>query len=306
MMNLNETDITKRLLISNALFNDIHLVTQKFDILPDDKMHYGASIAYQDIQELRDDFLGDLMDTIIDWIYGSEKYKSLKEKETQNGKTDAAAHAYVQRKALQKFRKGSEDKLLVQGQFGELLLFHFIQKCMKAIPLLRKMKITTSSQHERFGADAIHYKIENEKNIIVLGEAKTYSSKYKFNVAFEDALNSILNTYKTHRDELNLYVHEDFLDKDMDMIAEAYLDKTLQNVEIHLVSIIVYDETKKVKLTDENDIRKQIEQIIKERYQEFDNSKIPIKDNPILRRITYIIFPIWKLDELIREFQQQI
>ena len=132
----------------------------------------------------------------------------------------------MQRKALQKFRKGSEDKLLVQGQFGELLLFHFIQKCMKAIPLLRKMKITTSSQHERFGADAIHYKIENEKNIIVLGEAKTYSSKYKFNVAFEDALNSILNTYKTHRDELNLYVHEDFLDKDMDMIAEAYLDKT--------------------------------------------------------------------------------
>ena len=50
-MNLNETDITKRLLISNALFNDIHLVTQKFDILPDDKMHYGASIAYQDIQK---------------------------------------------------------------------------------------------------------------------------------------------------------------------------------------------------------------------------------------------------------------
>jgi len=177
---------------------------------------------------------------------------------------------------------------------------------MKAIPLLRKMKITTSSQHERFGADAIHYKIENEKNIIVLGEAKTYSSKYKFNVAFEDALKSILNTYKTHRDELNLYVHEDFLDEDMDMIAEAYLDKTLQNVEIHLVSIIVYDETKKVKLTDENDIRKQIEQIIKKRYQEFDNSKIPIKDNPILRRITYIIFPIWKLDELISEFQQQI
>ena len=36
---------------------------------------------------------------------------------------------------------------------------------MKAVPLLRKMKITTSSQHERFGADAIHYKVENGKNI---------------------------------------------------------------------------------------------------------------------------------------------
>ena len=31
---------------------------------------------------------------------------------------------------------------------------------MKAVPLLRKMSITTSSGHESFGADAIHYKIE--------------------------------------------------------------------------------------------------------------------------------------------------
>ena len=37
------------------------------------------------------------------------------------------------------------DELLIQGQFGELLLFHFIQKFMQATPLLRKMKIATSS-----------------------------------------------------------------------------------------------------------------------------------------------------------------
>lgn len=34
------------------------------------------------------------------------------------------------------------------------------------------MKIATSSEHERFGADAIHYKIQDAKNIIILGEAK--------------------------------------------------------------------------------------------------------------------------------------
>ena len=86
----------------------------------------------------------------------------LKEKETKKGKSEATAHASVQRRARDKFRKGSGNTLLVQGQFGELLLFHFIQKCMKAVPLLRKM-ITTSSQHERFGADAIHYKLRTEK-----------------------------------------------------------------------------------------------------------------------------------------------
>ncbi len=48
--------------------------------------------------------------------------------------------------------------------------------------------------------DAIHYKNSGWKNIIILGEAKTYSSKYKFATAFSDALNSIINTYKEHRE----------------------------------------------------------------------------------------------------------
>mgnify|MGYP000373436557 FL=1 len=101
-------------------------------------------------------------------------------------------------------------------------------------------------------------------------------------------------------------MHEDFLDEEMNEIAEEYLDKRLQNVEIHLVSIIVYDETKKINLTNENDIRRQIEEIIEMRYRDFDNSKIPIKENIILKRMTYIVFPIWKLDELIKEFQEQL
>ena len=133
-----------------------------------------------------------------------------------------------------------------------------------------------------------------------------FSSKYKFNVAFEDAIDSILNTYKSHREELNLYVHEDFLDEEMNQVAEAYLDKSLENFEIHLISIIIYNETKKINLTDRNDIRNQIEKIIERRYRNFDNCKIPISEYPILKRMTYIIFPIWKLDELLQEFQKHL
>ena len=178
MKNLKEQDIKDRLLKNDTLFRDVHIIKQKFDILPEDKEHYGASIAFQDIQELREDFINDLLDTIVDWVYSSEKYKELRDKEIENGKTEATAFSTVRRKAEQKFRKGSDSSLLVQGQFGELLLFHFIQKCMEAVPLLRKMHITTSPQHERFGADAIHYKIEGNKNIIILGEAKTYFACY--------------------------------------------------------------------------------------------------------------------------------
>lgn len=303
MSALKEQDIKKRLLQNDALFNDVHIICQKFDILPNDKEHFGASIAYQDIQELRDDFIENLSDTIVDWVYSLEKYRQLKEKEMSKGKSESTAISTIRRKAKQKFRKGDESKLLSQGQFGELVLFHFIQKCMEAVPLLRKMSITTSPQHERFGADAIHYKVDGNKNIIILGEAKTYTSKYKFASAFDDAITSILNTYKCHRKELNLYVHEDFLDKEMDKIAEDYLENKLDNVEVHLVSIVIYNEVKKLQKSTEKEITKEIETIIEQRYQAFDNNKIPIDNNIILSRITYIVFPVWELEDLLKEFE---
>lgn len=307
MTALEEKDILKRIIQNDALFRDIQVINQKFEIIPSDKEHYGVYIDYQDIQELRKDFVKDLIDTIVDWVYSSEKFFELKNKAIRSGKSEAAANSAVIRKAKEKFRGNKNaEELLIQGQLGELLLFNFIQRFMKAVPLLRKMKITTSSKHERFGADAIHFKIEKDKNIIILGEAKTYTSDYSFNKAFEDAQQSILNTYRTHKDELSLYLHEDFLDKEMNEIAESYLNKTMQNIEIHLVSIVTYNELSKLKITDQADIRHQIEEIICNKYKGFDNKKIEVGKNPILKRITYIVFPVWELENLAREFQNYI
>lgn len=304
---MDEKDILKRLVQNDALFRKIHVITQTYDILPNDKEHIGAYIEYQDINELREDFLEELTDSIVDWIYSSEKFNELKQKAISKGKTEAAATQEVGRKAKQKFRANhNSDKLLIQGQLGELLLFHFIQRCMKAVPLLRKMNITTSSEHERFGADAIHYKVEKEKNILILGEAKTYTSAYKFTEAFSDALESIVNTYKKHRSELNLYVHEDFLDVEMNAVAEEYLNNTLDNVEIQLVSIITYNETTQLKIEKEEEIKSQIEEVIENRYKQYDKGKIDITNNPILKRITYIVFPVWDLKDLAERFQNMI
>lgn len=307
MLNLEEKDVLKRLIKNDSLFNMIGVVVKRYDILPNNKEHIGAYIEYQDIQELRDGFVEELSDTIVDWIYSSEKYKEIKDELVKNGKSEASASQYIGRKAKNKFRanKNSEN-ILIQGQMGELLLYHFIQKCMKAVPLLRKMNIATSPDHERFGADAIHFKIENGKNIIILGEAKTYTSKYKFNEAFSDAIDSILNTYNKHRSEVELYVHEDFLDDEMNKIAEKYLNNTLKPVEIQLVSIVTYNELSKINKIDEDTIRKDIEKIIEERYRNYDNNKIDISKNPILSRITYIVFPVWDLKELAEKFQKLI
>lgn len=285
----------------------IGVIVQQYDILPNNKEHIGAYIEYQDIQELRDGFVEELSDTIVDWIYSSEKYEEIKKKLVNSGKSEAAASQYIGRKAKNKFRanKNSEN-VLIQGQMGELLLYHFIQKCMKAVPLLRKMNIATSSDHERFGADAIHFKIENDKNIIILGEAKTYTSKYKFNEAFSDALDSILNTYNKHRSELGLYVHEDFLDDEMNVVAEKYLNNTLKSVEIQLVSIVTYNELSKIDKINETTIRNNIKKIIEDRYRNYDKNKIDMRKNPILSRITYIVFPVWNLKELAEKFQKLI
>lgn len=304
---MEEKDVLKRLIRNESLFKKICVVTQRYDILPRDKDHLGAYIEYQDIDELREDFLEELTDSIVDWVYSTEKFLELKEKAIQKGKTEAAASQEVGRKARQKFRANhNSDKLLVQGQFGELLLFHFIQYCMQAVPLLRKMSITTSPKHERFGADAIHYKKDGEKHIIIFGEAKTYTSKYKFNEAFEDALDSILDTYANRRKELSLYVHEDFLDDELNQIAEAYLDNNLKPVEIHLVSIVTYNEVQSLSKTNEESIKIQIEKIIEEKYRDFDKSKIDLESNPILNRITYIVFPVWDLKDLAEKFQRLI
>lgn len=243
----------------------------------------------------------------MDWIYSAPKYEKLKKKSMEKGKSDAAASQEIGRKARNKFRANhNDDDLLIQGQMGELLLYHFVQHCMHAIPILRKMPIMTSNDHERFGADAIHYKIENGKHIMILGEAKTYTSKYKFNEAFKDALDSILNTYNQYRKELKTYVHEDFLDDEMNKVAEDVINNKLNPLEVHLVSIITYDETKKVNKTNQSEIQGQIERIIEERYKNFDNSKINTDEYSILNRITYIVFPVWDLRELAERFQKML
>ena len=91
MMSLEEKDILKRLVKNDALFRKIHVITQRYDILPNNKDHMGAFIEYQDINELRDDFVEELSDTIVDWIYSSEKFTELKNKLIKNGKSESAA-----------------------------------------------------------------------------------------------------------------------------------------------------------------------------------------------------------------------
>ena len=304
---ITKDQLKKKLIKNDDLFNKISVFQADFDIVPKNKKHMGAYISIRDTKELREQFLGSLYDTIVDYVYSIDKYNKLIERETKrNNKSLPNANSYVQRKAAHKFRSNyKDDSLLIQGQLGELLLFHFIQKFKGAVPLLRKMPIITSKHLERNGCDAIHYKYENGKRVFYLGEAKTYSSKYKFNNAFEEALKSIIKTCNNIDDELELYVSEDFLDPDLNDIADDFIEGRLSNSEIHPVNVILYNESFERKAKCESLIKQEIEDVIKKRYKEFDNNKIDDK-NPLIQRITYIIFPIWDLDDLAKQFQKMI
>src|SRR5690606_26035084 len=151
----------------------IYWFYEDLDLMPK-KKHYGLSINYSDIKERKDDFLSELVNTIVSWVYNNSKSKSLLDERFAESKDLGNAISFVTNQAYKKFRPGYP-----QGQFGELLLFNLIQHYYKAVPALRKQRITTSIGHERFGADAIHYKRDGDTNVLILGESKCYESKYK-------------------------------------------------------------------------------------------------------------------------------
>lgn len=301
---ISEEELKEILLTNDKLFNQVYIFQEEFDIIPKNN-HIGSAIKFKDIKECRHVFIDELVNTVVDWIYSLDKSGKMLSNLTKEGRSFSNAFSEISRSAFKKFR-GNGNADLLQGQFGELLLFCFIQRFFEAVPLLRKMPITTSAKHERFGADAIHYKLKDDKHILYLGESKVYKSSYKFNAAFKDAINSILKTYEELDDELDLYIYEDFLDENLLDIATKYKNSELDNVEVHLVNFVMYNETTNILGDSEAKIKENIHNVIKNKYKNFSNDKININENNILKRITYIIMPIWELDKLLEIFSGKI
>lgn len=301
MNQLNEKDILNLLSHTESLINHIYWVKQNFSLQPD-KDHIATTINYSDLKERREDFVKDLINTITNWVYNKEKIKKIiKERLIKTHYDYGNASTFLAMQAFSKFRPGHP-----QGQFGELLLFNFIQYFFKAVPLLRKQIITTSIGHERFGADAIHYKKDGDKNIFLLGESKCYKSDYQFKSAFEASLKSIEKTFNDFDSELDLYTYDDFIEPELEEIVKAYKAGTLSNVFFELICLIAYNETAKFTGTNEAQIKSSILEIIQKQCKSIDTKIYSKCNDQILLRINYIIFPIWELDSLLQKFQKTI
>jgi len=298
---LKEEDISRLITCTESLVNHVYWFKQDFSIQPT-KEHIGAAIAYTDIKERKDDFLSELVNTVAAWVYSKAECKKILDERLDIVNGDLAnASSFLTSQAFSKFRPGHP-----QGQFGELLLFNFIQYFFDAVPLLRKQRITTSVGHERFGVDAIHYKIESGNNVFILGESKCYKSMYKFKAAFEESLTSIETTFNNLDKELKLYTYDDFIEPELENIAKMYKANTLPNVVFELVCLVAYNENKDIGGNNEEEIKESIKSIIEERCCNLDYSCFDNIDTRILTKINYVMFPIWELDDLLVDFKKLV
>ena len=242
----------------------------------------------------------ELLSTIVNWVYHKSKLKKILNERSKDTDLGNALN-FITNQAYSKFRPGHP-----QGQFGELLLFNLIQHYYKATPILRKQRITTSIGHERFGADAIHYKNKNDKNIFILGESKCYESKYQFKKAFKESIQSIVKTFNELDKELNLYVYEDFIEPELEELMKKYKQGNLKNIQYELVCLIVYNENDDILGDSEEIIKSNIKKVIQDKCASIDKNSFSNINKTILARVNYIIFPIWELDKLLNDFQNKV
>jgi hypothetical protein len=295
-------EVVKALLChTEAVLRHVYWLKHDFSLRPN-RPHVASSINYTDIKCRKDDFLRELINTIASWVYSKAKAKTLLDQRLSETDNDYAnASAFLTMQAFSKFRPGYP-----QGQFGELLLFNFIQYFFEAVPLLRKMRITTSVGHERYGSDAVHIKKDGKTTILILGESKCYETDYQFKKAFSTSLESIVNTFNSFDKELNLYTYDDFIEPELQDLAKRYKQGQLNGAHFELVCLVAYNETKSISGENESEIKASIQSIIQERCESLESALFNAIEHKLLNRLNYIIFPVWELDSLLDDFSRAI
>lgn len=295
-----DTLITEKLSNNDALFNHVYWVKQEVELFPR-KEHIVSSINFTDITSRKYDFVKELINTIVEWVYAKNKQNELINERLRKTNSLGNAASFLTHLAADKFRKNRP-----QGQFGELLLFNFLQKFFSAVPLLRKMPITTSPNMERFGADAIHVAKDGDNILFYIGEAKCYISQGKFSEALKDAVHSVISNFENFYNEIYLYTYDDFLDEDLKIVAQDLKENRLQNVKFELVCIIIYNETKDIMADSEQEIKANIINTILDHCNKFNKQFFTRFQNVVINRINYILFPVWELDKILAEFDKQL
>ncbi|MES2373388.1 MAG: DUF1837 domain-containing protein [Bacteroidota bacterium] len=266
--------------------------------------HIVTAIKYQGINQMRQEFIQRLTSSIVKYVIEKSKYQSRKDELEADGFDESDAGAEIFQQATHYFRKSE-----IKGQFSELLLFNLLQYYFDAVPVVRKMKITTNPEMERNGADAIHLgKLSDNQYCVYLGEAKTYASG--FTGAFTKAISSIIKAYNDHRQELHLHSYSDFLETPVRDLMKKYLSGAI-DLPVKLVVIISYctgetpqqDSKENYEQYYIGEVLKACKKITEDHYKDEEKNKI---HPALLKEIHYILFPVNELEKLLADFQLKL
>jgi predicted CopG family antitoxin len=294
-------DIEPLLAKTNAFIQKMYFVHDDFNLLPK-KPHIGTCLNFSDTIEMRDEFVEELLHSITRFVYSSEKIEKIHSDLMDEGRDCESAYSKLLLQAKKKFRTSD-----IRGQFSELLLCNLLQHHFKAIPILRKMAITTNPRLERNGVDAIHLARKGNQYIIYIGEAKTYNRKKdSFKDAFKDSVEDVIKHYLEHRKELNLYIYDDFIPPELENFVRSYIAGTEDQVEVHLVCMVSYNidanitGKNRVELLDKviNNLRVDSGTISKKFFDKLPQHLLP--------RLNYILFPIQEMEDLLTIFSDHL
>jgi len=296
-------DIESLLPKMDAFLATMYAVQDGFGFHYPKTKHIGTCINYIDLQEMRSQFVEELTNTIVTYVYSPTKQKQLRLQLSAEGRDEGAAWRQLLRRARKKFRPSN-----VQGQFSELLLCNLLQHYYRAAPLVRKMPITTNPELERNGADAIHIARNGTGYRLYIGEAKTYNRKNgSFSAALSDAVKDVLKKCSTHVDELDLYTYEDFVPAELEEVARQYRAGKLPDAEVHLVCIVTYDEKTKVNgKTKQQMLDSTIDALRVQAKAAFESKAIKDVPAQYLPRLNFIMFPVQAMNDLIEAFKREV
>jgi len=300
----NQPDIRGLLDKIDSLISTMHYVKADVKLSPE-KEHLVTCLKYQGVNQMRKEFIWRLTNSIVKYVLSKTKIKDrFNELTNAEGLDEGDAHAELFQQARQYFRTSD-----IKGQFSELLLLNFLQYHFQAMPVVRKMTITTNTEVERHGADAIHLGQSEEAGYtIYLGEAKKYTSG--FETAFKNAIKSILTAYKEHRNELQLYKYEEFLEPEVRALIKDYLNLK-QTLPAKLVVIISYCAgTAPIKTSEEeyhqHYLQHVIDECLKIKKQHYQDSEGNAINEGLLKELHYILFPVNELEKLLADFKTQL
>lgn len=299
---MEEINTDSLLTDTRSLISKMVYLREDFGLVPQND-HVGTAIGYSDLIELNDEFVNELTNGIIRFVYSKDKEEKIVEQLMKEGRDRPSAYSELQRRSHNKFRKSN-----VKGQFSELLIFYLLQYHFRAVPVLRKMKITTNPALERNGADAIHVSSEGEKYKFYLAECKTYDAKGKnFNSALYDSLEDILKHYIEHRSELDLYTFEDFIPEKLEGLVRRYLEGNADNIEVNLVCLVAYRNDEDIEGSNQKELEESSIQSIKAAVSSIDvkTLKQKVPDN-LNTRIHYVLFPINDVEAILKKFEARI